>query len=403
MECRPYRRHFHFTVLLTNFDKIIMGLLIMTLIKFVFICLVMSYSQKIPSPKTKMVDRSKFDTILDGKQVGLYSLENKNGMIVQITNYGGKIVTIIVPDRNGNFDDVVTGYGDIEGYLNGDSSFGAIIGRYGNRIANGTFTIDGEIYTLAKNNGNNHLHGGRKNFSKAVWEVIADETNKQKITLHYLSKDGEEGYPGNLDVRVVYSLTEKNELIIDYYATTDKATHVNLTNHSYFNLAGGNFDPVYNHELQISARQFVPGNSELIPLGELWDVANTPMDFNTPTQIGLRIHDDYEQLNLARGYDHIFVLEHGQSELIEFATVYEPSTGRIMKCMTTEPGVQFYTANHFNGRQSGKNGVIYQKHSAFCLETQHYPDSPNRPNFPSTLLRPEQMYRSTTIFVFGVK
>ena len=379
-----------------------MGLFMMTLIKFIFICLAMIYSQKFPSPKSKMADPGKFDTIVDGKQVGLYTLENKNGMIVQITNYGGKIVTIIVPDRNDHYDDIVTGYDDIEGYLNGDNSFGAIIGRYGNRIANGTFTIDGETYTLAKNNGNNHIHGGRKNFSKAVWEVIADATDKQKLTLHYLSKDGEEGYPGSLDVRVVYSLTEKNELIIDYYATTDKATHVNLTNHSYFNLAGGDFDPVYNHELQISARQFVPGNSELIPTGELWDVADTPMDFNTPTPIGLRIDEDYEQLKYGKGYDHTYVLANEHDELIECATIYEPSTGRIMKCRTTEPGVQFYTANHFNGKQTGKNGIKYQKHSAFCLETQHYPNTPNQPNFPSTLLRPEEMYRSTTIFEFGV-
>ena len=403
MECRRYRRHFFFRVFLFKLGYIIIGILDMTLIKFIFICLTMTYFQKYPLPTSKMVDSSKFDTIIDGKQVALYTLENKNGLIVQITNYGGKIVTIIVPDRNGDFDDVVTGYDDIDGYLKGDNSFGAIIGRYGNRIANGTFTIDGEAYTLVKNNGNNHIHGGRKNFSNAVWEVINSETNSNKLTLYYLSVDGEEGYPGNLDVRVVYSLTENNELIIDYYATTDKATHVNLTNHSYFNLAGEKFDPIYDHELQIKAPLFVPGNAELIPLGELWDVANTPMDFNAPTPIGLRINDDYEQLINGRGYDHTYVLDNVEGEIITCATVYEPASGRIMICRTTEPGVQLYTANHFNGRQTGKNGIKYQKHGAFCLETQHYPNSPNQPNFPGTLLRPEKMYRSTTIFVFGVK
>ncbi|MCK5105478.1 MAG: galactose mutarotase, partial [Cyclobacteriaceae bacterium] len=214
-----------------------------------------------------MVNRDNFKTTIDGKSVDLYNLKNSSGVVVQITNYGGKIVSIIVPDRNGNFDDIVTGYENIEGYINGDNSFGATIGRYGNRIANGKFELEGTEYTLAQNNGKNHLHGGLRNFSNTVWEVIDEESNQQKLALHYLSKDGEEGYPGNLDVRVVFTLSEKNELIIDYYATTDKSTVVNLTNHSYFNLAGGNFNPIYNHELQISAKQFVPGSEDLIPLG----------------------------------------------------------------------------------------------------------------------------------------
>ncbi len=351
-------------------------------------------------PQHKMIQRKNFVSTQDGKKVDLYNLENKNGMIIQITNYGGKIVSIIVPDRHGNFDDVVTGYDKIEDYVHGDNSFGALIGRYGNRIANGTFELKGTTYTLAKNNGNNHLHGGLKNFSNTVWEV--KDSSKQKLTLQYLSKDGEEGYPGNLDVRVAYSLTDKNELIINYFATTDKTTVINLTNHSYFNLAGGDFSPIYNHDLQISAKYFVPGNKELIPTGKIMDVANTPMDFNKTTAIGLRINDNFEQLKFGGGYDHTYVLENTNGELIKYATVTEPSTGRKMECWTTEPGVQLYTANHFNGKQVGKNGVKYQKHGAFCLETQHFPDSPNQPNFPSTKLTPDKTYKTTTIYKFDI-
>ena len=353
--------------------------------------------------KHKMVNRDNFKTTIDGKSVDLYNLKNSSGVVVQITNYGGKIVSIIVPDRNGNFDDIVTGYENIEGYINGDNSFGATIGRYGNRIANGKFELEGTEYTLAQNNGKNHLHGGLKNFSNTVWEVIDEESNQQKLALHYLSKDGEEGYPGNLDVRVVFTLSEKNELIIDYYATTDKSTVVNLTNHSYFNLAGGNFNPIYNHELQISAEQFIPGSEDLIPLGELWDVANTPMDFNEFTPIGERINEDYEQLKNGRGYDHNYVLDNEDGELIKYAEVFEPKTGRLMECWTTEPGVQFYTASHFNGSQVGKNGIKYNRHSAFCLETQHYPDSPNQPQFPSTVLTPDEIYKTTSIYKFGTR
>lgn len=353
--------------------------------------------------KYKMVNQDDFKTTIDGKSVDLYNLKNSNGVVVQITNYGGKIVSIIVPDRDGNFDDIVTGYDNIEGYINGDNSFGATIGRYGNRIADGKFELDGKEYTLVKNSGENHIHGGRKNFSNTVWEIIGDKSGQQKLSLYYLSKDGEEGYPGNLDVRVVYTLTDKNELIIDYYATTDKTTVVNLTNHSYFNLAGGGFDPIYEHELQITAKQFVPGDEELIPLGALWDVENTPMDFNKPTSIGKRINEDYEQLKRGKGYDHTYVLNNEKGALLKYAEVYDPKTGRVMECQTTEPGVQFYTANHFNGSQVGNNGVSYRKQCAFCLETQHYPDSPNQPQFPSTVLTPDEYYKTTSIYKFGIR
>ena len=351
----------------------------------------------------KMVNRDNFTTTIDGKHVDLYDLKNSNGVVVQITNYGGKIVSIIVPDKDGNFDDIVTGYDDLDGYINGDNSFGATIGRYGNRIANGKFNLDGIEYTLAQNNGKNHLHGGLKNFANSVWDVVEYEAQNKKLTLHYLSKDCEEGYPGNLDVKLVFTLSEKNELIIDYFATTDKKTIINLTNHSYFNLAGGNFQPIYEHELQISAKQFIPGDEGLIPLGELWEVANTPMDFNNSTAIGQRINDDYDQLKIGGGYDHTFVLGNDNKELIKYAEVTEPETGRTMECWTTEPGVQLYTGSHLNGSKAGKRGVIYQKHSAFCLETQHYPDSPNQPQFPSTILAPDRAYKTTSIYKFGTK
>lgn len=347
-----------------------------------------------------MIATENFNKKIDGKDVSLYTLKNKHGMVAQITNYGGKIVSIIVPDRHKDFDDVVTGYDKIDDYINGDNSFGALIGRYGNRIANGQFELDGKTYTLAKNNGENHLHGGLKNFSNAMWEVISNETNDQKLTLHYFSKDGEEGFPGNLDVRVVYSLTDKNELVIDYYATTDKPTIVNLTNHAYFNLAGKDFPPVYDHELQIIAQQFVATKPDLIPLGEFWDVADTPMDFSSLSPIGKHINDDYEQLKFGGGYDQSFVLNNDDGKLIEYATVKDPKSGRMMICSTTEPGVQLYTANHFSGKP-GKQGVKYNKHSAFCLETQHYPNSPNQPNFPSTTLTPDDMYKTTTIYKFS--
>ncbi len=360
-------------------------------------------SLTIITAKQKMLNRENFKTTIDGKNVDLYNLKNHNDLIVQITNYGGKIASIITPDHHGDFDDIVTGYDNINDYVNGDNSFGATIGRYGNRIANGKFSLDGKEYKLAQNSGKNHLHGGLKNFSNTVWEVINEKSDKQKLTLHYLSKDREEGYPGNLDVTVVFTLTDKNELVIDYFATTDKTTIVNLTNHSYFNLAGGNFDPVYEHELKIFANQFVPGNKELIPLGEFWDVENTPMDFNAFTKIGLRIKDNYEQLKIGGGYDHTYILNNEMGELIKYAEVYEPSSGRTMECWTTEPGVQLYTANHFDGNKAGKNDVKYPRHGAFCLETQHYPDSPNQPQFPSTVLTPDEFYKTTTIYKFGIR
>lgn len=358
---------------------------------------------QVKTPNSKMIDRANFKKTVNGKQVDLYTLKNNQGMIVQITNYGGKVVSLIVPDGNGNFDDVVTGYDNIGDYQKGDNSFGATIGRFGNRIANGKFTLEGKEYTLAQNNGKNHLHGGIKNFSNSVWDVVDDETSDQKLTITYLSEDGEEGYPGNLDVRVVYTVTDKNELIIDYYASTDKTTVINLTNHSYFNLEGGSFEPVYDHELQIPASHFVASDEELIPSGEIWEVKDTPMDFNTSTPIGSRINKDYAALINGGGYDVTYVLDNESGELVKCGEVYAPKTGRLLECWTSEPGVHLYTSGHFNGSQVGKNGVVYKKHGAFCLETQHYPNSPNIPQFPSTTLTPDDMYKSTTVFKFGTR
>jgi aldose 1-epimerase len=341
----------------------------------------------------------------DGEQVDLYTLTNKNGVEAAISTYGGAVVSLKVPDRDGQLGDVVLGYDSVDGYVNDKSYFGAIIGRYGNRIGHAQFTLDGKTYTLAKNNGENTLHGGIKGFNKAVWtakEIPAK--NGQALELTYLSKDGEEGFPGNLHVRVIYTLTDSNELKIEYSATTDKKTVVNLTNHSYFNLAGAGSGDILRHVLMIEADKFTPVNSELIPTGELRDVAGTPFDFRKPTPIGARINADDEQIKLGGGYDHNFVLRRKPGDPISLAArVVEPKTGRVLEVWTTEPGVQFYTGNFLDGSAQGKGGISYTKRSAFCLETQHFPDSPNQPKFPSVVLSPGGRYHTTTIYKFSTE
>lgn len=341
----------------------------------------------------------------DGAQVELYTLTNKNGTQAAITTYGGAVVSLKVPDRNGKLGDVVLGYDSLDGYVNDKSYFGAIIGRYGNRIGHAQFTLDGQTYKLAKNNGENTLHGGTKGFNKAVWtakEIPAK--NGQALELTYLSKDGEEGFPGNLHVRVIYTLTDSNELKIDYSATTDKTTVVNLTNHSYFNLAGPGSGDILGHILTMEADKFTPVDSGLIPTGELQDLAGTPFDFRKPTAIGARINDDDEQLKLAGGYDHNFVLRRKPGEPISLAArVVDPQTGRVLEVWTDQPGVQFYTGNFLDGSVRGKEGIAYTKRSAFCLETQHFPDSPNHPKFPSTVLTPGERYHTTTIYKFSAE
>jgi len=337
----------------------------------------------------------------DGTAVDMYVLTSAAGMQAKIITYGGIITELLVPDRAGKWGDVVLGFDDLKGYLAGHPYFGAIVGRVANRIAKGKFTLDGKEYTLAINNGPNALHGGKKGFDKVVWQAKPAETaDGVSLTLTYVSPDGEEGYPGNLTASVTYTLTKQNELKIDYSATTDKATPINLSNHSYFNLAGPASGNILGHELQLEAEKYTPVDETLIPTGEIKSVADTPLDFIKPAAIGARI--DKLQGN-PRGYDHNMVLKSGGKTLALAARVHEPKTGRIMEMFTTESGVQFYTGNFLDGTLKGKAGVTYQKHQGFCLEAQHFPDSVHHPNFPSTILEPGKTYSQTTVYKFSVK
>jgi aldose 1-epimerase len=350
------------------------------------------------------VTQKPFGKTKDGQPVSLFVLKNSSGMEVAITNYGGIVTSIIVPDRNGKPGDVVLGFDKLDDYLAGHPFFGAIAGRYGNRIAKGSFTIDGKTYSLAKNNGPNHLHGGIKGFDKAVWKAEAIKTaDGPGVKLTHVSPDGDEGYPGNLTVTVAYVLTDKNELKMDYRATTDKPTHVNLTNHSYFNLAGAGAGDILGHEMMINADRFTPVDAGLIPTGELRSVEGTPFDFRKPTTIGKRIDQDEEQIRYGKGYDHNFVLNRTGPGLELAARAFEPTTGRVLEVLTTEPGVQFYCGNFLDGKHVGKGGKAYKHRYGFCLETQHFPDSPNKPEFPTSLLKPGQEYKTTTVFKFSAK
>jgi aldose 1-epimerase len=335
----------------------------------------------------------------EGTPVKLFTLTNSKGMVAKITTYGAIVTELRVPDRNGKIDDVVLGFDNLDQYLKGHPYFGAVAGRVANRIAKGKFTLDGKDYTLAINNGPNHLHGGLKGFDKVVWQAKQVEINStHALQLKYLSKDGEEGYPGNLEVTVTYTLTDENELRIDYSATTDKSTPVNLTNHSYFNLAGSG--DIGRHELMINADRYTVTDDTLIPTGEIVPVKGTPLDFTRPTPIGARIN---EIKRTPPGYDDNFVLNSGGKSLALAAQVYEPTSGRVMEVSTTEPGVQFYSGNFLDGTLTGKNGVVYKQHTGFCLETQHFPDSINHPNFPSPILRPGKTFKSTTVYKFGAR
>lgn len=337
----------------------------------------------------------------DGEAVTLYTLTNKRGISTGIINYGGIVVSLETPDKTGQMADIVLGCDALAGYLAGTPYFGALIGRVGNRIALGRFTLDGKEYTLAVNNGANHLHGGLKGFDKVVWkaEPVA-ETDRAGVRLHYVSVDGEEGYPGTLKVQVVYWLTNANELRIEYEATTDKPTPVNLTHHGYFNLAGHDSGPIVGHNLMLNADKFLPVDDGLIPSGELRPVAGTPMDFRKMRAIGDGINQDDEQIRLGGGYDHCWVLNRGSEEMVLAARVHEPTHGRVMEVFTTEPGIQFYSGNFLDGTNIGKGGCVYKHRNGFCLETQHYPDSPNKPEFPSVILKPGQTYRQTTVYRF---
>jgi aldose 1-epimerase len=355
--------------------------------------------QPTPSGPRKPVSREPFGKLADGRAVERFTLTNAHGMEVQAITYGGIITSLKVPDRAGKMADVVLGFDSLDGYLTNAPFFGAIIGRYGNRIAKGQFTLDGHTATLVKNNGPNHLHGGTKGFDKQLWtaEPVA---GKNAVVFTRTSPDGEEGYPGTLKVRVTYTLTDANALVVDYEATADKATPVNLTQHSYFNLAGDGAGDILGHELLINADRYTPVDDTLIPTGELAPVQGTPFDFRTATAIGARINQDNPQLKNGKGYDHNFVLNRKGAGPSLAARAVEPKSGRTLEVTTTEPGMQFYSGNFLDGVK-GKSGHVYALRTGFCLETQHFPDSPNQPKFPSTILRPGQKYSSQTVFTFG--
>jgi aldose 1-epimerase len=345
-----------------------------------------------------------FGAAPDGAPVSLYTLRNKNGVEARIMTYGGIIQSLKVPDKNGKLGDVVLGYDDLNGYITNSPYFGALVGRYGNRIAKGHFTLDGTTYTLAVNNGVNALHGGVKGFDKAIWQAKPGRSDaSETLELTYTSHDGEEGYPGNLKVTALYTLTADNAIRLDYTATADKDTIVNLTQHSYFNLAGQGEGSILGHEVYLNADKFTPVDATLIPTGELKPVDGTPFDFRTPTTIGARIGQADEQLKFGNGYDHNWVMNHPMGQLGLDARVTEPTSGRVLEVWSTEPGLQFYCGNFLDGTITGKGGRVYQFRNGFCMEPQHYPDSPNHDNFPSVVLHPGETYHNTIIYRFSVK
>jgi aldose 1-epimerase len=357
-----------------------------------------------PARAKPAVKRAAFGRLSDGQAVESFTLTNANGIELRAITYGATIISIRVPDRDGRLDDVVLGHDDLAGYVTKPAYMGVVVGRYGNRIAGGRFTLDGQTYKLATNNGPNHLHGGVRGFDKHNWKAESFERpDGVGVAFTRRSPDGEEGYPGNLDVRVTYTLNDRGEVSFEYLATTDKPTVVNLTQHSYFNLAGDGKRDVLGHELKIDADRYTPVDKTLIPTGVLAPVAGTPFDFRKPTAIGARIGADDEQIRNGGGYDHNFVLNRRGPGLTRVIQVYEPTTGRTMDIATTEPGVQFYSGNFLDGSIKGKGGHVYARRYGFCLETQHFPDSPNKPDFPSTVLRPRQQYRSQTVLTFGVR
>jgi len=373
---------------------------------FVFLVLLIFTTSLIAKGGERKVQVSEFGKTKDGETIYRFLLTNKKSVEASVISYGATLISLRVPDRNGKIGDVVLGYDGLDGYEQGKSYFGGTIGRYGNRIAGGQFTLDGTVFHLPKNDGPNSLHGGTTGFNKRVWTgVDRSRPDAQVLELSYTSADGEEGYPGTLQVKVTYTLpAETNELRIDYSASTDKDTVLNLTNHSYFNLSGVASQEIVDHQLLLRAREFTPVDSTLIPNGELRTVDGTPFDFRKPTAIGARINQDDEQLRFGKGYDHNWVLEGaGKGGLQLAAQVFEPTSGRVLEVATTEPGLQFYSGNFLDGKDRGKRGEFYAHRTGFCLETQHFPDSPNHPNFPSTELKPGQTYRTTTVLRFSTR
>jgi len=350
------------------------------------------------------VKKQSWGKTADGRQVDLYVLTNDKGFEVKVTNFGAAVVSVMAPDRQGKMADVILGYDSAAGYETDKAYLGTAIGRYGNRIGGAQFSLNGKVYKLAKNDGQNSLHGGVKGFNKALW--AAEELRAKDgvgVRLTYLSKDGEEGYPGNLSATVTYTVTDANELKMHYQATTDKPTVVNLTNHAYFNLLGDAAGDILGHELYLNSDKFLPVDKGLIPIGELRSVKGTPLDFTKPTVVGARINDQSEQMVLGGGYDHCWVLNKTGQGMSLAARMYEPKTGRVMEVTTTEPAIQFYTGNFLDGTIKGKKGTVYTKRMAFCLETEHFPDSPNKPSFPTTVLKPGETYSTTTVYKFSAK
>jgi aldose 1-epimerase len=345
-----------------------------------------------------------FGRLSDGREVEEYTLTNRVGVTAQIINYGATVRSLRVPDRNGKMDDVVLGYDSVQGYVDGTAYFGAIVGRYGNRIGRGRFQLDGKQYQLTINDGENHLHGGKTGFNKVLWDAkILSDSAEPSLQLQYVSLDGEEGYPGTVTLKVTYTLTDKNELRIEYEGTTDQPTILNPTHHSYFNLSGSFGNTVLGHLLSIEADGITPVDKGLIPTGQIASVANTPMDFRTPVAIGARINDPSEQLVFGKGYDHNWVLRDGDGGVRKAAEVYEPTRGRLMIVSTDQPGLQFYSGNFLDGTVKGKNGIAYQHRAGLCLEAQVFPDAPNKPHFPAATLRPGQTYRQITIYQFSAR
>ena len=351
------------------------------------------------------VSRRPYGRLPDGREVELFTLTNTHGLEVRAITYGAIITSIVTPDKGGRRQDIVFGFDDLAGYLGATPYFGAVVGRYANRIAHGRFTLDGATYALALNNGPNSLHGGLRGFDKVLWSADSLRSDSAAgVTLRYQSRDGEEGYPGNVAVAVTYTLTDRDELIVDYEATTDKATPINLSQHTYWNLHGDGRGDILDHVLTLDADAFTPVDSTLIPTGEIAPVSGTPFDFRTATRVGARIDASHAQLRFGRGYDHNWVIKGtGSSRApVHVARLADPSSGRVLDVATTEPGIQFYSGNFLDGTLKGKGGKLYGHRGALCLETQHFPDSPNHPNFPSTILRPGQRYQSRTVFTFGL-
>lgn len=368
----------------------------------ILLCLAVLSSKSFSEENLARLSSYSFGTLSDGREVNAFVLKNARGMSVQILDLGGVIASIKVPDSSGNFADVTTGFDYPQPYLDGAGYMGAIVGRYANRISGGKFSIDGIDYSLAKNNGDNAIHGGLVGFDKKIWDVeLLVGLHDSKLKLSTFSPDGEEGYPGRVEVSVTYTLNDQNQLTIDYSATSDKATIINLTNHAYFNLDGHQAGSILEHEVMLNANHFTPIDESSIPTGVILDVAGTPLDFRQRKAIGLDIESEDRQMTFGSGYDHNFVINHSEPGSVSLAAeVYSPNSGRVMKVYTDQPGIQFYTGNFLNGKLVGKEGAVYGRRSAFCLETQHFPDSPNKPMFPSTILQPGDQFASRTIFEF---